>query len=111
MRVLVIEDEPDLLQALVQSLREQGYAADQASDGIEGLHKAESCEYEALVLDLMLPGLGGLELLRRLRVRKKTPVLILTARDGVSDRVRGLDAGADDYLVKPFALSELLARL
>jgi two-component system, OmpR family, response regulator len=110
-RVLVIEDEPDLLRALVQALKEEGYAADQAPDGTEGLFKAESCEYEAIVLDLMLPGLGGLEVLRRLRKTKKTPVLILTARDGVADRVRGLDEGADDYVLKPFALSELLARL
>jgi two-component system, OmpR family, response regulator len=110
-RVLVIEDEPDLLQALVQALREEGYAADQAADGPEGLFKAEACEYEAIVLDLMLPGLPGLEVLRRLRKTRKTPVLILTARDAVSDRVRGLDSGADDYIVKPFALSELLARL
>lgn len=111
MRVLVIEDEPDLLRALVQSLREEGYAVDQAAEGREGLAKAEACEYEAVVLDLMLPGLGGLDVLRRLRKTRKTPVLILTARDGVGDRVSGLDAGADDYLVKPFALSELLARL
>ncbi len=111
MRVLVIEDEPDLIRALVQSLREEGYAVDQAMDGREGLAKAEACDYEAVVLDLMLPGLGGLEVLRRLRLTRKTPVLILTARDGVNDRVMGLDAGADDYLVKPFALSELLARL
>jgi two-component system OmpR family response regulator len=110
-RVLVIEDEPDLLQALVQALGEEGYAADQSLDGREGLSKAMACEYEAIVLDLMLPGLGGLEVLRALRKRRKTPVLILTARDGVDDRVKGLDAGADDYLVKPFALSELLARL
>ncbi|MFO0909854.1 MAG: response regulator transcription factor [Isosphaeraceae bacterium] len=111
MRVLVIEDEPDLLRALVQALREEGYAADQAHDGTEGLFKAESTEYEAVVLDLMIPGVDGLELLRRLRKKRKTPVLILTARDGVSDRVKGLDAGADDYMVKPFALTELLARL
>jgi two-component system OmpR family response regulator len=110
-RVLVIEDEPDLIRALVQALREEGYAADQALDGREGLFKAEGCEYDAIVLDLALPGLDGLEVLRRLRKSRKTPVLILTARDGVGDRVRGLDAGADDYLVKPFALSELLARL
>jgi DNA-binding response OmpR family regulator len=110
-RVLVIEDEPDLLKALVQALREEGYAADQAADGREGLFKAEGCEYQAIVLDLLLPGLDGLEVLRRLRKSRKTPVLILTARDGVSDRVRGLDSGADDYIVKPFALSELLARL
>ena len=111
MRVLVIEDEPDLLQALVQALREEGYAADQALNGRDGLFKAESCEYEAIVLDMMLPGIDGLELLKKLRKSRKTPVLILTARDGIGDRVKGLDAGADDYLVKPFALSELLARL
>jgi two-component system, OmpR family, response regulator len=110
-RVLVIEDEPDLLRALVQALKEDGYAADQAADGIEGLYKAEHCDYEAIVLDLMIPGIGGLEVLRRLRKTRKTPVLILTARDGVGDRVKGLDEGADDYVLKPFALSELLARL
>ena len=111
MRVLVIEDEPDLLRALVQALKEEGYAADQAVDGTEGLFKAERCDYEAIVLDLMLPGIDGLEVLKRLRKTRKTPVLILTARDGVGDRVKGLDAGADDYVLKPFALSELLARL
>jgi two-component system OmpR family response regulator len=110
-RVLVIEDEPDLLRALVQSLREEGYAADAAADGLDGLARAEACEYEAVVLDLMLPGLDGLEVLRRLRRVRKTPVLILTARDGVGERIKGLDGGADDYLIKPFALSELLARL
>ena len=81
MRVLVIEDEPDLLRALVQALREEGYAADQAVDGPEGLFKAEGCEYEAIVLDLMLPGMDGLEVCARLRKTRKTPVLILTARD------------------------------
>lgn len=111
MRVLVIEDEIDLLKALVQALREAGFAADQAGDGPDGLFKSESCDYECVILDLMLPGLGGLEVLRRLRSHHKTPVLILTARDGVADRVKGLDAGADDYLVKPFAISELLARV
>jgi len=110
-RVLVVEDEPELLQALAQSLREEGYAVDQAPDGVEGLRKASSCDYEAVVLDLMLPGMDGLEVLRRLRLDKTTPVLILTARDGVTDRVRGLDTGADDYLLKPFALGELKARL
>ncbi len=109
--MLVIEDEPDLRRALVQSLREEGYAADQAADGDEGLYKVSTAEYEAVVLDLMIPGIGGLEVLRRLRETRKTPVLILTARGGVGDRVKGLDAGADDYLVKPFSLAELLARL
>jgi two-component system OmpR family response regulator len=111
MRVLVIEDEPELLRALAQALREDGYAVDEAADGEEGLFKATSWDYDAVVLDLMLPRLDGWSVLARLRKGRKTPVLILTARDAVPDRVRGLDAGADDYLVKPFELSELLARL
>jgi two-component system OmpR family response regulator len=111
MRVLVIEDEPDLLRALTRALREECYAVDEARDGEEGLYKATSWEYDALVLDLMLPRLDGWEVLQRLRRTHKTPVLILTARDGVEDRVRGLNEGADDYLVKPFELTELVARL
>jgi two-component system OmpR family response regulator len=111
MRILVIEDEPDLRRVVVQALREEGYAVDDAAEGEDGLHKATSWDYDAVVLDLMLPRLDGWEVLRRLRQTRKTPVLILTARDGVSDRVRGLDGGADDYLVKPFELHELLARL
>ncbi|MBX7106409.1 MAG: response regulator transcription factor [Gemmataceae bacterium] len=111
MRVLVVEDDPDLRQAVVRALSEDGYAVDFASDGADGLSKAMSWEYDAVVLDLMLPEVDGWELLRRFRKTKKTPVLILTARDAVGDRVRGLDAGADDYLVKPFALNELRARL
>ena len=111
MRVLVVEDEPDLRRVVAQALREAGYAVDESADGEEGLFKAASWDYDALVLDLMLPGLDGWELLRRLRRTRKTPVLILTARDAVGDRVRGLDSGADDYLVKPFDLVELQARL
>src|SRR3954468_9924836 len=111
MRILVIEDERDLLRVLAQALREDGYAVDAAADGEEGLYKAASWEYDALVLDLMLPRLDGWKLLQRLRKERRTPVLVLTARDAVPDRVRGLDAGADDYLVKPFELTELLARL
>lgn len=111
MRVLVVEDEPDLLASLLKALREDGYAADGAADGDEGWYKLESYDYDALVLDIMLPGMDGWEVLRRLRKSKKTPVLMLTARDSVKDRVRGLDTGADDYLVKPFDLEELLARL
>jgi two-component system OmpR family response regulator len=111
MRVLVVEDEPDLLGSLSKALREDGYAVDGAPDGDEGLYKAENYDYDAIVLDIMLPGIDGWELLRRLRKTKKTPVLLLTARDAVRDRVRGLDTGADDYLVKPFELDELLARL
>jgi two-component system, OmpR family, response regulator len=111
MRVLAVEDEPDLLGSLMKALREDGYAVDGAPDGEEGLYKAESYEYDAIILDIMLPRLDGWELLRRLRKTKKTPVLMLTARDAVRDRVRGLDTGADDYLTKPFELPELLARL
>jgi two-component system, OmpR family, response regulator len=111
MRVLLVEDEPDLLGSLSKALREDGYAVDGAPDGEDGLYKAEECDYDAILLDVMLPGIDGWELLRRLRKKKKTPVLMLTARDALRDRVRGLDAGADDYMVKPFELDELLARL
>jgi two-component system OmpR family response regulator len=111
MRILVIEDEPDLLTGLVRALRTDGYSVDTAADGEEGLFKAEETAYDAIVLDLMLPRLDGWEVLARLRRTRHTPVLILTARDGTSDRVRGLDTGADDYLVKPFDLRELRARL
>jgi two-component system, OmpR family, response regulator len=111
MRIRVVEDEPRLLQSLAKALREEGYAVDTADDGDDGLYKAESWDYDAIVLDVMLPGLDGWELLERLRRKKKTPVLMLTARDTTRDRVRGLDHGADDYLVKPFDLPELLARL
>jgi two-component system OmpR family response regulator len=111
MRVLVVEDEPDLLTTVAQALREDGYAVDEAPDGEEGLFKATSWEYDAIVLDLLMPRLTGWEVLERLRKTHKTPVLILTARDGVHDRVRGLDGGADDYLPKPFHLAELKARL
>ena len=111
MRLLVVEDEADLRAGLVRALREEGYAVDGAGDGEEGLYKAECSDYDAVVLDVMLPGLDGWEVLRRLRAAKKTPVLMLTARAGVRDRVRGLDSGADDYLVKPFDVAELLARL
>ena len=111
MRILVIEDEADLLASLAKALREEGYAIDTATDGEEGLYKAESADYDAIVLDVMLPRLDGWELLQRLRRSKKTPVLMLTARDAARDRVRGLDTGADDYVVKPFDLDELFARL
>ena len=111
MRILVVEDEPRLLRNLAKALREAGYAVDTADAGDEGLYKAENYDYDAIVLDVMLPRLDGWEVLQQLRKQKKTPVLMLTARDAHQDRVRGLDTGADDYLVKPFDLSELLARL
>ena len=107
----MVEDEPDLLAGLARALRKQGYAVDTAADGEDRLHKAQSTDYDAIVLDVMLPRLDGWEVLTRLRKTKATPVLMLTARDHSADRVRGLDTGADDYLVKPFELKELLARL
>lgn len=111
MRILVVEDEPDLLSGLASILREEGYAVDEAEDGEIGLQKALWTDYDAVILDVMLPGINGFQVLERLRVRKTTPVLLLTARDQSSDRVRGLDSGADDYLPKPFDLPELLARI
>lgn len=111
MRILIVEDEPDLLASLAQALREEGYAVDTAANGSDGLFNAEGTDYDAIVLDVMLPGMDGWELLRRLRQTRKTPVLLLTARDQTRDRVKGLDIGADDYMVKPFDLEELFARL
>lgn len=112
MRVLLVEDEPGIAQFISQGLNEAGYATDVATDGEEGLDYALAAEYDIIILDIMLPKIDGLQLLRKLRTQSlKTPVLLLTARDAIEDRVRGLDAGADDYLSKPFALNELLARL
>jgi DNA-binding response OmpR family regulator len=112
MRVLVVEDYPPLRTSVARGLREAGHAVDVAADGTEGLALATASDYDVIVLDLMLPGTDGLTVLRKLRERKaEARVLILTARDGLKDRVRGLDLGADDYLVKPFALEELLARV
>lgn len=111
MRILVVEDEPRLLRNLARALREEGYAVDTAEAGDDGLEKALAWDYDAVVLDIMLPRLDGWTILERLRQRKQTPVLLLTARDATTDRVRGLDTGADDYLVKPFDVPELLARL
>ena len=111
MRILVVEDEPDLLASLARALREEGYAVDTAADGEDGAYKADTYDYDAIVLDVMLPKLDGWEILRRVRKIKKTPVLMLTAKDQSRDRVKGLDTGADDYVVKPFDLHELFARL
>ena len=111
MRILIVEDEPDLLASLAQASREEGYAVDTADNGDDGLFNAEGNDYDAIVLDVMLPRIDGWELLRRLRKTKKTPVLMLTARDQTRDRVKGLDTGADDYVVKPFDLEEVFARL
>lgn len=111
MRLLVVEDEPDLLRAIWSYLTDDGYAVDMATDGQEGLTKALAWDYDAIVLDVMLPRLDGWGVLSQLRQSKKTPVLMLTARDALADRVRGLDSGADDYVVKPFEMDELSARL
>ncbi|MGB8166151.1 MAG: response regulator transcription factor [Chthoniobacteraceae bacterium] len=111
MRILIVEDEPDLLRGLAKLLREEGYAVDCAEDGGAGLQKAQDTNYDAIVLDVMLPVMDGFALLRKLRATKETPVLMLTARTEPPDRVRGLDGGADDYLAKPFDLDELCARL
>src|SRR4030095_833286 len=112
MKVLVVEDFPLLRDAVVQGLREAGYAVDSTGDGEEGLWYAQSNEYEVLILDLMIPRLDGLSLLKRLRDSgNRVHVLVLTARDGLEDRVRGFHSGADDYVVKPFAFEELLARV
>ena len=111
MRLLVVEDDPLLLHSLREGLREENYAVDTAADGSSGLAMAQEIDFDAIVLDGMLPEIDGWELLRRLRLEKATPVLMLTARDAVPDRISGLDAGADDYLTKPFDFDELLARL
>ena len=112
MRVLVVEDEKKLGELLGRGLREEGYAADVTDRGEEALWMARAVPYDAIVLDVMLPGADGFEVCRRLRRDEIwTPVLMLTARDAVDDRVQGLDAGADDYLTKPFSFEELLARL
>ena len=112
MRMLLIEDDYRLSQALKKSLVEEGYAVDVVYDGVEGEQYAESTPYDAIILDIMLPRKDGVAVCRALRQRHiTTPILMLTARDTVEDRVQGLDSGADDYLVKPFALHELLARL
>ena len=112
MRILLVEDEARLATAVRRVLDEEGYATDWAADGADGLSRAEENEYDVVVLDVMLPYYDGYEIARRLRSDGSTvPILMLTAKDGIQDRVRGLDAGADDYLVKPFALAELLARV
>ncbi len=112
MRILVVEDETRLADLLRRGLTEEGHAVDLAADGEEALAWVDVGAYDAIVLDIMLPGVDGLEVCRQLRrQRARMPILLLTARDSVADRVQGLDAGADDYLVKPFAFAELTARL
>ena len=111
MRILIVEDEPKTAAYISKGLTEHAYIVDIASNGIEGLHLASSGTYDLILLDVMLPGADGWSVLEALRRKRQTPVLFLSARDTVADRVKGLELGADDYLVKPFAFSELLARI
>jgi len=112
MRVLVVEDEEKILSFLRKGLRESGYTVDAATNGTEGLQMALNREYDLIILDIMLPGIDGWKVMERLRdAKKEVPVLFLTARDNVQDRIKGLELGADDYLIKPFAFSELIARM
>ncbi|MEO6972467.1 MAG: heavy metal response regulator transcription factor [Rhodoferax sp.] len=111
MKILIVEDEPKTADYLQKGLGEQGCSVDLAYNGIDGQHLALTHDYDVIVLDVMLPGLDGFSVLRTLRTLKQTPVIMLTARDQVEDRVKGLHDGADDYLVKPFSFLELLARL
>ena len=112
MRLLLIEDYAPLRKSVAKGLREAGFAVDATGDGEEGLWHATSGEYDAIILDIMLPGMDGLTVLKKLRAKgRRTHVLLLTARDTLADKIRGLDLGADDYLVKPFAFEELLARV
>ncbi len=111
MKLLIVEDEPKTAEYLQKGLTEQGCAVDVAHNGVDGQHLALVHDYDVIVLDAMLPGIDGFTLLRSLRAVKQTPVIMLTARDSIEDRVRGLHDGADDYLVKPFSFLELLARL
>lgn len=112
MRLLVVEDERDLNRVIARRLEKEGYSVDRCFDGEEALDYLAAGEFDAVILDIMLPKYNGLEIVRRMRAAKnQTPVLFLTAKDSISDRVAGLDAGAEDYLVKPFAFEELLARI
>jgi two-component system, OmpR family, copper resistance phosphate regulon response regulator CusR len=111
MKILLVEDEPKTVAYLQRGLTEQGYAVDVANNGIDGQHLALTGDYDAIVLDIMLPGRDGIAVLQALRREKETPVIMLTARGEVDDRIHGLRNGADDYLVKPFSFLELLARL
>lgn len=112
MRILIAEDEKDMNRLIARRLKEDGYSVDSCFDGEEVFAFLDCAEYDAIILDIMMPKMDGIEVLRRLRNSKNpVPVLLLTARDSIDDRVRGLDAGADDYLVKPFAFEELLARI
>lgn len=112
MRILVVEDERDLNRVISKRLESEGYSVDRCFDGEEALDFIDVGEFDAIIMDIMMPRINGIEVLKQMRSRNNTtPVLLLTARDGIGDRVNGLDAGADDYLIKPFAFEELLARI
>jgi DNA-binding response OmpR family regulator len=111
MRILLVEDNRRLNNSLTMSLTEDGYAVDAAFTGLDGEELAEMTPYDAIILDIMLPGLNGMEVLRRIRRSSSVPVIMLTARDTTMDKVTGLDGGADDYMTKPFEIEELLARI
>ncbi|MBI2869426.1 MAG: response regulator transcription factor [Chloroflexi bacterium] len=111
MRVLVVDDDPQMVSLLKRGLSYEGYTVDTAGEGVEALAKAREREPDLVILDIMMPGLDGIEVSKRLRQASEVPIIMLTARGMVSDRVAGLDSGADDYLVKPFSLDELLARM
>lgn len=111
MKLLIVEDEKDLRDAVVMALSDDGYAIDQAADGEEGLYKALNWDYDAILLDIMMPKMDGWDVLKELRKTKTTPVMFVTARGKIDDRVRGLDLGSDDFVVKPFDMDELSARI
>ncbi|MBI3856955.1 MAG: response regulator transcription factor [Planctomycetes bacterium] len=111
MRLLIVEDEEELAETVRRAFVEDGFSVDVATDGESGLFNAQSWDYDAIVLDLMLPRMSGFDVLKKVRAKSTTPVLILTARDGLDDKVKGLNSGADDYLTKPFQRTELIARV
>jgi two-component system, OmpR family, response regulator len=111
MRLLLTEDDAELAQSLIERFREQGYEVVHVADGVQGLAVATCQEFDAIIVDRMLPGMDGLELVKAVRRHKSTPIIYLTTMSGIDDRVRGLEAGGDDYLIKPFAFEELLARI
>lgn len=110
-RILIIDDDRNSVRFLELELCHEGYSVEKAYDGVSGLQLAQEKPFDLIILDIMMPGMDGMEVLRRLRLTKTTPVIMLTAKDSVSDKVKGLDTGADDYLTKPFAIEELLARI
>src|ERR1700753_1815311 len=111
MRLLLTEDDAELAQSLIERFRDQGYEVVHVGDGITGLREATCQDFDAIIVDRMLPGMDGLEMVKAVRLRKATPIIYLTTMSGIDDRVQGLEAGGDDYLIKPFAFEELLARI